>query len=193
MQDRKEQILDIAGELLQTRSFSSFSYQDVSDRIGISKASIHHHFPSKEDLGKALAARYRLSYLNKLEEITQKYENPWDQFEAYLTLVGEVVKSGNKICPVGSLQVEHNVISKDMQDEVHVTCRAVQSWLVGVLAEGHKKGVIVFPGTAEDQGVLIHSAIQGALQNARAEGPKQFTAVARQLRAGMNGRGKGKR
>ena len=42
--DRKEQIVDMASELLQTRSFNSFSYQDLSERLGITKASIHHHF-----------------------------------------------------------------------------------------------------------------------------------------------------
>jgi len=183
--DRKEQILDVAGELLQTRSFTSFSYQDLSDRIGISKASIHHHFPSKEELGKALVVRNRDIYLQKLEDIAGKYHTPWDKFEAYLALVGDVVKSGNKICPVGALQVEHNVISQDMREELHRVCRAVQAWVAGVVAEGRKKGVMDFPGTAEDQAALIHSAIQGALQNARADGPKQFTAVMRQLRAGM--------
>lgn len=188
MLDRKEQILDVAGDLLQTRSFTSFSYQDLSDRIGISKASIHHHFPSKEALGKALVARNRETYLQKLEGISSTYHKPWEQFEAYLALVGDVVKSGNKICPVGALQVEHNVISQAMREEVHSVCRAVQSWVAGVVSAGRKKGVMAFPGTAEDQAALIHSAVQGAVQNARAEGPRQFTAVVRQLRAGMKAR-----
>ena len=51
MLNRKKQIMDTAEELLQKRSFSSFSYQDLSDQIGISKATIHHHFPTKDDLG----------------------------------------------------------------------------------------------------------------------------------------------
>ena len=55
--DRKQEILDVAAELLQTRSFSAFSYQDISDRIGVSKATLHHHFPSKDDLGVALVER----------------------------------------------------------------------------------------------------------------------------------------
>ena len=44
MIDRKEQILDVTAELLLARSFNSFSYKDLSDRLGISKATIHHHF-----------------------------------------------------------------------------------------------------------------------------------------------------
>ena len=189
MLDRKEQILDVAGDLLQTRSFSAFSYQDISDRIGISKASIHHHFPTKDDLGKALAVRYRISQKNALEEISRRYDRPWDQLDAYIAMTADIIKSGNKICPVGSLQAEHNIISKDMQEELNHLCDLNQSWLAGVLNEGRKKGIMTFPGTSEDQAALIQAAIQGALQNARAEGPKQFSAVIRQLKNSMKGKG----
>jgi len=33
-----------------TRLFR-FSYADLAKSVGVSKASIHHHFPAKEDLG----------------------------------------------------------------------------------------------------------------------------------------------
>src|SRR4051794_36242328 len=52
-------ILDVAQELLQTRGYNAISYQDIADRIGIRKASIHHHFPNKSDLAQALVRRYR--------------------------------------------------------------------------------------------------------------------------------------
>ena len=71
--DRKEQIIDTATELLQTRSFSSFSYQDLSERLGITKASIHHHFRSKKDLGKAVADRYHEQVVALLDSARARY------------------------------------------------------------------------------------------------------------------------
>ena len=53
-----QQILDLAETLIQTRGYSAFSYQDIADRLGIRKASIHYHFPSKTDLGIAVVDRY---------------------------------------------------------------------------------------------------------------------------------------
>ena len=183
MVDRKEQILDVAEELLQTRSFSSFSYQDLSDRIGISKASIHHHFPSKDDLGLALVSRHRTSLTATLEAITREQTSPWKQLEAYTLLVSQIIQSGQKICLTGSLQSEFTIISKNTQQELTNLCQFVHSWLTRVLAEGKKQQVMTFPGTPEDQASLIQAALQGALQLARAEGPKQFTAVVRQMKA----------
>ncbi len=46
-------------------------------------------------------------------------------------------------------------------------------------------GVMAFPGTSDGQAMLIHSALQGALQNARAEGAGQFHVVLNQLKAWM--------
>ena len=41
-----QQILDIAQRLVQTRGFNAFSYADIANAMGISKASLHYHFVS---------------------------------------------------------------------------------------------------------------------------------------------------
>ena len=97
MIDRKEQILDVATELLLSRSFTSFSYQDLSERLGISKASIHHHFATKEALGVAVAERIGSRVTHRLEEVAHTYESPWDRFEGYVAVMSEIMQSGNKI------------------------------------------------------------------------------------------------
>ena len=56
-----------AEKLVRTRGFAGFSYADLSERVGIQKASIHHHFPTKEALGGVLID----SYLIKFEEALQ--------------------------------------------------------------------------------------------------------------------------
>ncbi len=54
MMGTKELLLKEAEMLVRTRGFAAFSYADLSERVGIRKASIHHHFPTKEELGGAL-------------------------------------------------------------------------------------------------------------------------------------------
>ena len=110
MADRKTQIIDTAANLLQSRSYSSFSYQDLSDALGIRKASIHHHFKTKEDLGIGLAEHFRRQYGTRLEEISRFYENPWDLFEAYLAITSDIMLTADRICAAGVFQAEHNVV-----------------------------------------------------------------------------------
>ena len=51
MSQRQSEILMLAGEMIQTKGYDSFSYNDLSLRLGIRKASIHHHIPKKQELG----------------------------------------------------------------------------------------------------------------------------------------------
>ena len=63
--DRKLQILEVARDLLQTQGYDGFSYQDLSDRLGLAKPSLHHHFPTKEALAIAVIG----SYADELDEM----------------------------------------------------------------------------------------------------------------------------
>ena len=53
------QIVASARSLLATRGYNGFSYADIAEAVGISKPSIHHHFPSKAELVKVVVAQYR--------------------------------------------------------------------------------------------------------------------------------------
>src|SRR5260370_31956766 len=54
-----DDILACARSLIVAGGYNGFSYADIADVVGIRKASIHHHFPSKVDLVRTLVARYR--------------------------------------------------------------------------------------------------------------------------------------
>ena len=185
MQDRKEEIIETAAALLQTRSYSSFSYQDLSDELGIRKASIHHHFRTKEDLGVAVAEHYRDGMKARLTEISGLYDQPWDRFEAYLAVVADTMLSGAKICTAGAIQAEHNVVPEAVRAASNAANQYIRGWLGAVLAKGRTEGSMSFTGTPEGQAAMIVAALQGSLQNARAEGPQLYGAVIGQIRASM--------
>ena len=43
----REDLLDVAQDLVQKRGLNAVSFQDLSDAVGIRKASVHHHFGNK--------------------------------------------------------------------------------------------------------------------------------------------------
>ena len=181
MIDRKEQILDVAQELLQTRSFSAFSYQDLTDRLDISKATIHHHFATKQALGVALTKRFLENRKARLADIEQDSEDPWTRLDAYFQYGDEVLDKG-RICPTGILQAEFNVLPEPIREGEQKLFSTNIAWLSEVLADGREKGVMSFSGTPKDQAGLVIAAFQGALQNGRSSGKAQFQAVIRQLK-----------
>ena len=57
--DTKTALMDIAEHAARSRGVDGFSYADLAGAIGIRKASVHYHFPTKDDLAKALVERYQ--------------------------------------------------------------------------------------------------------------------------------------
>ena len=54
----KAALLSYAETQMRSKGYSAFSYADLAAKVGIRKASIHHHFPTKECLGAELINDY---------------------------------------------------------------------------------------------------------------------------------------
>ncbi|QQP52679.1 Uncharacterized protein FKW44_004905 [Caligus rogercresseyi] len=67
--DTKTALLNSAEWLPVSRGFDGFSFADLAAEVGIRKASVHHHFPTKAALSVALMQRYCASF--KVEVTTQ--------------------------------------------------------------------------------------------------------------------------
>ena len=181
--DTRTAILDLAEELVRSRSFNAFSYQDIADRIGIRKASIHYHFPSKEDLGVAIVERLRRQAVAWASAQVERNASPLERFDAYLAFQAESLCRGEMICPQGILGAEYNALPERVKESYLEFLEQVQAWLSSVLRKGQEQGFFSDDASPEDQAALIQSATQGALQLSRASGQEQrYHAVVRWLR-----------
>ena len=50
LEGTKRQIVDVARRLFSDRSYLGVSMSDIAARIGITKATLYHHFTGKEDI-----------------------------------------------------------------------------------------------------------------------------------------------
>ena len=56
--DTKTALLNSAERAARSKGFDGFSYADLAKEVGIRKASIHYHFPTKDALTISLMVRY---------------------------------------------------------------------------------------------------------------------------------------
>ena len=185
---RRDQILEVATELVQTRGYSAFSYQDLSVRLGITKASIHHHFPSKAGLGRAVAEKYNTDVRAALAEAQRISDDPRVQLEGYVQFVLSIIKTHDRICAAGSVQSEINVVPKAMGKSMCSLVQYVIGWISTVIKNGRDRGVMDFPGTPDNQAAMIFAAAQGAMQYGRANGEKGAHLVLQQIKKGLQPR-----
>jgi TetR/AcrR family transcriptional repressor of nem operon len=176
----KEQILDIAENVLRDRGYNGFSYKDISNSLGIKNASIHYHYPTKTDLGVAIIRRS----MNRFENWTQSLES---RNLGYSEKLNEFCLRFRKfvdlqqICLGGTLQTDFKTIPEEMQKE---TCQFVSStlqWLENLLEDGREQGAFNFPGKARDQALMTAATLQGAVQLVRATTPSSFDSIMKQI------------
>jgi TetR/AcrR family transcriptional repressor of nem operon len=181
-----ERILDIAERLVQTRGFGNFSYADVASELGITKASLHYHFPEKAELGQALITRYAERFSDALSRIDQERPNARAKLEAYAGLYAEVLQ-GKRMCMCGVLAAEYQTLPKPMRSAVIRFFDENQTWLVHVLTEGEDDKTLAFSASKDDVAQSILSTLEGAMLVARPYGDVgRFDATARQLVAGLS-------
>jgi len=166
-----EQILDLAETLIQTRSYSAFSYQDVSDALGLTKASIHYHFPSKARLGVAVVDRYAARFGAALAALDQDAaKSSMALLDLYVQPYLQFAKTADRICLCGALAGEMPALPPEMRMRVERFFTTHQAWLAGILERGVQRGEFTLAAPATKTARLVLSALQGALLVKRTTG-----------------------
>lgn len=165
--DTRTQILDIAEHLLQLRGFNAFSYQDIANEMGIRKASLHYHFPSKADLGTALAERHANRALNALQEIDELNLTAWQQLDAFFKPFIELANSCELMCVGGVMASENSTLPETMQNRMNEFFAIIHTWLTRVLTHGRASGQLYFEAEPSIKADSIIAALEGSILIAR--------------------------
>ena len=178
-------ILDVAERLAQQRGFNGFSYADIASELGVTKASLHYHFPGKADLGEALLARYAGRFGDALAAADENLDDELEKLAAYAEIYAGVLRD-DRMCLCGMLAAEYETLPEAMQLAVARFFEENERWLERVLEEGRSRGTLAFSGSARDAANLIVSGLEGAMLVSRSLGDvSRFEAAARGLLAGF--------
>jgi TetR/AcrR family transcriptional repressor of nem operon len=173
-----EKILDVAESLAQTRGFNGFSYADVAAKLLVTKASIHYHFPSKADLGRALIERYHAAFAHALQGIDLETGDAREKLQRYVALY-EAVLRHKRMCLCGMLAAEYATLPAMMQDELRRFFDANERWLTHVLEDGRNANHLTFSEPPHERARTLLGAFEGAMLVARTYGdPRRFLTSA---------------
>jgi len=174
-------IREAAHDLIAERGYFGFSYADIAEIVGIRKASIHHHFPSKVDLVVATLKEYRAKLVEAAGGLDHSVTDPLQRIKLYVQHWAECVKSNNRpICIAALLSAELPALPEEIQVEVRLHFKYLVSWVKATLKEGSSRGTIHLQSSAEVEAQSFVALVHGAMISARALGsPEVFTAITR--------------
>lgn len=182
--DTKSALLDHAETLARQRGFDGFSYADLEAEVGIRKASIHYHFPSKGALSTALLARYHVTFTDQLNHISAAQPRASGRLLAFIDLYRQALNGGHSLCLCVALSVTQTALPDDSKVALDAFHHDVTAWLETVFRLGAADGSVrsVADPRAEARGALAQA--EGAQVVGRATtDPARFEAAIASLTA----------
>ncbi len=167
--DTSQRILDTAERLVQTRGFNGFSYADIAATLGVTKASLHYHFPAKAELGHRLIERYERNFLVALDAIDRTSSSAREKLKRYAQIYADVLRN-NRMCLCGMLAAEYATLPKPMKEEMKHFFDENERWLTAVLKQGQKARELKFSGPAHEVARALVGSLEGAMMLARSFG-----------------------
>lgn len=159
--DTRTSLIASAEHLIRARGYSAFSYADLEKRIGIRKASIHYHFPTKEDLGVAVVETYIAELVEQLAAIEANGPTALARLTAFAELFRESRSAGSlPLC--GALAAEMTILPDRIQTLTTKYFETHLQWIEKTIAGGVSNGELPASRDARQKAYEILSLLEGA-------------------------------
>ena len=177
----RDELLDEAERLLRCQGYNGFSIRDVGEAVGISSASVHHHFATKGDLAAAVLHRYRERWNTQLGAIAVEHEDWRGRVAAVIAAFAGMADGKGSACLLAIVCVDHASLSSAAQAETKLLHENLAGWLARFIVEAKKRGELAAGIDTGGMAELLLSALQGALLLSRVAGDAAFARAAAML------------
>lgn len=168
--DTKTALLDAAEEAVRTHGFDGFSYADLAAVVGIRKASIHHHFPTKADLALGLIERYEGDFAAALANISESRATGGARLEQFVAAYRGALRGGTRLCLCVAYCVSRDALSPAVVARLDAFHVATARWLAEVFALGQADGTIADVQDPQAEAEACLAQVEGAQLIARGAG-----------------------
>jgi TetR/AcrR family transcriptional repressor of nem operon len=174
----RDKLLDLAEESVRSRGFGTTSFGDLAKAMGIRKASVHHHFAAKADLGRALLERHGVRLAERLAEIAQGARTGGEALRGAVALHREELGGGESLGVLTALAAERAALPDAMQAPLREALRTMTDWLAEAFRRGRQDRSIAVPGDFAIEALSALAQLTGAQLVAHAQAdPQAFDAA----------------
>ena len=148
MLERETLIIETVNHLLATKGYDAMTVDEIADTVGIAKASLYRHFPSKEALGMAALVDIMHKALEVINQLNATDQTAIDKLKA-LTQWAMRLKLAQKMpnLPSENSQLRELLIANDdYTNNLVMLSDSIGEWIEQAQAEGKLQSNI--PGLA---------------------------------------------
>ncbi len=129
MENKEQEILEAAEKMVREGGYNAFSFREIATAVGIKSSSVHYHFPTKADLGAAVATYYTDKFMDHLgtpEGIFQKNKDPID---IYIKAFRSALTKDKRMCLCGMLGAEIDGLPAEVSTQTKIFFERNIEWL----------------------------------------------------------------
>ncbi len=151
----RDRILDAAEARARCGGYNAFSFRDLAADVGVKSASVHYHFPTKQDLAETLARRYAERARERLGDPAEL--TPDEAVQRVTALFRDALTREDRMCLCGLFGAERDILPPAVEAAVASFFRLILDYLRIAFAAG--------PTSESPEAVLAR--LEGALIVAR--------------------------
>jgi TetR/AcrR family transcriptional repressor of nem operon len=164
----RDTIMETARATVQRHGYNGLSFRELAKEVGIKSASIHYYFPTKGELGAALARRYS-EEAHALFESFLSEADPSSWLVKYTDVFRMALEKDNRMCLCGIMGAEYDELPEAVKVEVSAFADVNTAWLKKALME-----LGVTKSQLSDTAGAIYAAVIGAQLIARSRNDISF-------------------
>jgi len=185
MNSTRDNIMDLGKNYMQAVGYHSFNYKMIANQLKIKNASIHHYFPSKEDLALAVIEKDQEDFNNLAKSVNAG--SPLAKAELMLGIYTNFFNDGQKLCVISTFESSFNNVSDKIQTAARAYTVFLIKWLTDAFEEGLQSKEFQFKGSAQGMAVMWMASLPGSILVGRMVGAEYFHQIINRLRSSLKG------
>lgn len=180
----RDRIIAAAEARMREGGYHGFSFREIATDVGIKSASVHHHFPAKEDLASAVVDGYTERFIETLGDPTEQGQAPKALIDRYVELFRRALVDEQRMCLCGLLGSETRALPDRVSAETRIFFQRHIEWLSNVFRSGdpHASQAVI-----DDRAMVFVATLEGALLVAQSLGdPEVFERIVRSALATLD-------
>ena len=161
--DKAEEILDIAERMARQGGYNGFSFREIANAVGVKSASVHYHFPTKQDLAAAVARRYTANFLDALGA-PARHSSAESAISSYIDAYRKALVNDGLMCLCGVMGAEIDDLPPVVRAEAKRFFEKNIDWLMKALGSG---GSPADERARRERAAHIIATLEGAMILAR--------------------------
>lgn len=172
-------IVAAAERRMRESGFHGFSFREIAADVGIKSASVHHHFPTKEHLGAAVAEAYTKRMMDALGDPADPRRTPEALLALYVDLYRRAMREQRLTCLGGVMACELTSLPDPVARAGAEFFKRSAAWLEAVL---RRRSPRAKAEAIQTQALRILALLQGVTLIAKAlRRPDAFELVAKSI------------